>query len=193
MFIAWRIKSLLKKANSLYEQRTKNNVDNNEIQLEISVHKKLIALYAKQTNIKKYPYAQTMIQEGYRVCSSLNDTDSQYQLSKILFEHALFWEKLQSSCYHANIHKKYLDELYHEAFSFMEAAEEQNHPLAIRQHGLALIHGWGVEVNKKEGFKYIVDSIEQENAWENATKIFADLGLNKPEFFNYLSSAQSKK
>ncbi|NQY42376.1 MAG: sel1 repeat family protein [Legionellales bacterium] len=193
MFLKWKMKSLRKKADAMYAKRKQDNVSDQEIQKEIKVHKKLVKIYQKIQYSKKYPYAGLLLQESYRVASSINDADSQYALSKILFDRGKFWQELQSTCYEANIHNKYIEDTFKEAFSFMQAAEEQGHAMATRLHGLAFIHGWGVEPNKEKGFKFIVDSIDQEGAWNKATQIFEELGLNKPEFFNSIMAIKNSQ
>ena len=56
-----------------------------------------------------------------------------------------------------------------------------------------LINGWGLDKNENEGFQLVVNSIDQEKSWDNATKILEEAGLNKPEFFNSIMSAKAKR
>ncbi len=57
---------------------------------------------------------------------------------------------------------------------------------------MTYIHGWGVIKNMNTGSQLVLDSIEQEKAWDRATKIFDELKLNSPEFFAALRSYQTK-
>ncbi len=193
MFSKWKMRSLRKKANAMHAKRKQDNVSDQAIQKEIKIHKQLVKVYKKLQYSKKHPYVGLLLQESYRVASSINDAESQYNLSKIMFDKANFLKDLQSTCYEADIHKKYIEDTFKEAFSFMSAAEEQRYAMAIRLHGLALIHGWGIETNQEEGFKYIVNSIDQEGSWNKATHIFEELGLNKPEFFNSIMAIKNSK
>ena len=193
MLTGWKIKSLTKKAYNHYLKRQKDNRSDVEIQKEIKIHKQLIAIYRKKRFSKNYPHASHYIQESLRVAASLNDAESQYQLSKLMFEKGNFWKSLQDSCYKSSIQEKYMEQAFQEAHSFMAAAEDQGHPLAIRQHGLALIHGWGIDVDEEAGFQKIVNSIEKEGTWDKATQIFTELGLNRPEFFASLTALKGGK
>ncbi len=193
MFNAWKIKSLNKKANIMYAKRHKDSVSDLEIQKEIKLHMQLVEIYKKCMYNKKFPNAAFLMQESYRVAASINDPESQYQLAKLLYDRANFWKDLDTACFKADIHTKYMNDLYQEAQSFMLAAEEHGHALAMRLHGLSVIHGWGVEPNEEDGFKRIVSSIEKEGTWDKASQIFEELDLNKPEFFTSLMNAKNNK
>jgi hypothetical protein len=82
---------------------------------------------------------------------------------------------------------------FREALGFVIAAQNHGHILAKRLHGLAYINGWGLEVDRDKGFQFVVDSIEDENAWDRATKIFEEIGLNRPEFFSTMMQMRKGK
>lgn len=188
----WRVNSIKKKIEPLYKKRLESSATDIEIKKEIALHKKLIDIYKKKRFSKRFPHAAIYIREGYRVAANLNDAESQYELSKILFEKGRFWDDMKKSIYAAKIHDTYAKECYREAFAFLQAAEDQGHALAKRLHGQAYINGWGIQSDEDRGFKLIVASIEQEKAWDKATQIFEELGLNKPEFFSSIMDIKNK-
>lgn len=192
MFSNWKYNSLKKKADNFFIKRQDDRASDADVAKEIKIHYQLIKLYKKRIGSKKHPYSCETLQESYRVCASLEHAESQYQLSKLLFDKANFWKGLQSGCYASKITEKYMIDTFQEAHSYLNAAKSQDHPLAVRMYGLALIHGWGIDVNDEEGFQYIVKSIEIEKSWDKATQIFEELGLNKPEFFNSIVALKNK-
>ncbi len=43
------------------------------------------------------------------------------------------------------------------------------------------------------GAKHLVDSIEEEGAWDKASTIFSELGLNNPAFFTKFMSLKGNR
>jgi hypothetical protein len=187
-----KINRLNKKAEMLYKYRQNNKVNDAAINKEIAIYKNLAKLYDKSTYNKKYPFARDNAIECFRAAAGLNDMECQYIIGKRLLEFAKYKVSLDESVFTSKSHAKYARLLFDEAFAFLEAAELAGHILAKRLKGLSFINGWGVDADKEKGFQLVVDSIELENNWDNATKIFQELGLNKPEFFTALMSHKNK-
>jgi TPR repeat protein len=177
------LRKKVEKCHLLREQQSTNaNVQN-----EINAHYQLAEFYKKHRFDKDLPYADAYRVECYRVAASLGEAKAQYLCGEALLEQAKFWEKLSHHpIYAADVHKKYADKLYEEAFVYLRSAQHSEYPFATRLLGLATIYGWGIPKNLDQGFKLILESIDQEKAWDRATKIFDDLKLNSPEFFQAL-------
>lgn len=188
-----RWKSLQKKLTRFVETRRNNPVSDVEIKKEVALHHEIAKFCRAHLFDKKFPYAEIYLLESYRAAAALGDVNALYVLGELLFKKARFWDTLSQGVYGCKAHQKYARDLYEEAFTYLLEAEKQNHPLAKRLHGLATIHGWGIAAEKNKGFEMIVESIELENAWDRATKIFDELGLNKPEFFSAIMSLKQKK
>ena len=45
---------------------------------------------------------------------------------------------------------------------------------------------------KNQGFNLVIESIEQEKSWDRIQKVFASIGMNKPEFFSELFNHRFK-
>lgn len=191
MFQKMKLNSLQKKAKKLHDIRESGaNVD---VKNEIAVQNELGKFYDAHPYDKNYPDAELYALECYRLAANLGDTQAQYICGQRLFDKARFWENWSLGMYGAAIHKTYAARYYEEAFTYLQEAENGGHALAKRLRGLAYINGWGLEKNVDTGFKLIVASIEQEGAWDRATKIFEELGLNKPEFFSMLLTHRPDK
>lgn len=188
-----KINRLTKKATTLYKHRQNNKVNDSAINKEIAIYLALAKLYDKLSFNKKFPNARDYAIECYRAAAGLNNVEALYIIGKRLLEQAKFKVNLDHTLYTSKSHEKYANLLFDEAYAFLEAAEDAGHTLAKRLRGLAFINGWGVSADKEKGFQLVVDSIEMENKWDQATKIFEELGLNKPEFFTALMNHKSKK
>jgi TPR repeat protein len=191
IFKRMKLNSLLKKARKLYQLREQGT--NTDIKHEIEAVRAIGDFYAANRYHKKFPNAPILAIEYYRAAASLGDAKSQYLCGQLLLDQAKFWEQLAQDIYGDELHKKYQDEQYAAAFKYLTAAESNGYALASRLHGLAYIHGWGVETNTSTGFKYVLDSIEMDKAWDKATKILEELKLNSPEFFAALMAYKSGK
>lgn len=192
-FMRLKLKSMTKKATSLHRYRQDNAVSDILINKELTLFREIATLYDKYQFNKRFPNAREYALEAYRAAASLNDTNAQYIVGKRLLEQGKFWDSLQQTVYMCSVHQKYAAEAYKEAFVYLDSAEAAGHALAKRLKGLAYINGWGVEKNKDQGFSLVVDSIDQENSWDRATKIFDEIGLNKPEFFASIMSIRQAK
>lgn len=192
IFQKMKFNALKKKAFAYYQARQAEEGTDEDIKKEIAVYLELAKFYKKHLFDKNMSKAETFLIESYRAAASLGDVHARYILSEILFEKAKFWESLKESMYSNKVHGKYAKDAYEEAFVYLKAAEEAGHALAKRLHGLAYVNGWGVEKDQERGFQLVVDSIDQEDAWDRATKIFEKIGLNKPEFFTSIMSLKNK-
>ncbi len=184
---------MTKKATAMHHHRENNAVSDIAIKKEIVLLYEIAKVYEKHQFHKKFPRAREYALEAYRAAASLNDSNAKYLVGKQLLEDGKFWDSLQNTLFMCNAHQKYAAAAYEEAFAYLEAAEASGHPLAKRLKGLAFVNGWGVIKDNDKGFALIVDSIDQENAWDRATKIFEEIGLNKPEFFSSIMSIRQAK
>lgn len=186
-----QLRSLQKKAKQLYEKRIAGNTTP-DIAAEIATQLKLAKFYDKHRFDKELSNTEILAFECYRAAALLGDLEAQYICGKRLLDKGRFWEQFSQGMYGTHVHKKYAEEAYKEGLSYIEAAEEQGYPLAKRLHGLAYLKGWGVEQTPTLGYKLIIDSIEEEKAWERAKEIIQELGLDVTEFFSHLAAYQKK-
>lgn len=160
---------------------------------EIAIYHQLGGIYNSLRGHKKYPYAAEMVTACQRGAADLEDPVAQYQLGKQFLEEAKFRDELQKSeLFASQGNERQMKQLYDEALLYLHNAEKLGHVEAKRMHGLCYVNGWGVAANKDKGFELIVQSIEQENSWDKIPQIFAELGLNKPEFFSEIMKHRSK-
>ncbi len=184
---------LQKKVFALAKQRQTGDMNEAATQKEAALHLQIAKFYDKQRYNKTFPNAEILALESFRAAAGLHNPDARYAVGQRLLERGKFWDAMQKSIYACNAHKKYAGDAYQEAFVYLQAAEEQGHALAKRLHGLAYINAWGVEKDQDKGFQMVVDSIEQEGAWDRATQIFQEIGLNKPEFFSAMMSMRKQR
>jgi TPR repeat protein len=181
-------KRLKKKLEKLYAARVEQGKGNSKE--EIAAYFALADIYKK--NKPQDPKGIYQL-ECYRAAAHLGDANAQYICAKSLLEQGRFWEDWTKTLFGQKVHRTYADNLFAEALSYLLESEQQGHPLAKRLHGLSYIRGWGLHKNPDEGFRLVVESIEEEGAWDRATKIFEELGLNTPEFFSKLRSHQTTR
>lgn len=187
------IKSKLKKIKYFQQSRQHTQPSAEAIAKEVSLYYSLIAIYKTCSNKKKYPFPTLMIRECLRAAASLENAGAQYDLGKQLMEEGQWRQSLQQEEIFANSsNERQAQQLFEEALAYLTAAERLGHVQARRLHGLCYINGWGVEVDKKKGFDLVVESIEQEGSWDKVPQIFAEIGLNKPEFFSALVKHRGK-
>lgn len=184
---------MIKKATAMHRNRQSNAVSDISIKKELVLLYEIAKLYDKYQFHKKFPHAREYALEAYRAAAALNDSNGQYVVGQRLLEEGKFWDSVQQTLYACNAHKKYATDAYTEAFVYLNSAEAAGHPLAKRLKGLAYVNGWGVEKDSNKGFALVVDSIDLENSWDRATKIFEEIGLNKPEFFSSIMSIRQAK
>ncbi len=191
-FKKFRIKRLLKKIKSLQQQRVHSQPTAEAIKKEMTCYHRLARLYFLLQGKKKYPFAREMAYECYRASAVIEDAESQFLVAKALLDEGIFYENLRKEGVFSNpSNERKMKECYAEAHAYMKAAVQLNHIKAKRLYGLCYIRGWGVPADQDKGFEYIVSSIEQENSWEKVPHIFAEMGLNKPEFFSALMRHRS--
>jgi TPR repeat protein len=183
--IRWKIKRIVKKIKSMQANRINNQPNDELLKREIAYYIELAAIYNKLKTNKKFPLAQQMSMECYRAAAALDDAEANYQIGKMTLDEARFRDNLeQDGVFKSETNLKKCSQLYEEAHAYLLVAMDLGHVAAKRLRGLGLINGWGLEADKKRGFELIVDSIEQEGAWDRVPQIFASMGLNKPEFFS---------
>lgn len=186
-----QIKSLTKKISQLRQVRAQLQPKQPELENEIKLYYKLAKVYESCLYDKVFPNADLLMLECYRSASLLGDIQASYLFGKALLEKGKFWQRLSKSIFACKAHEKYAADAFEEAFTYLNEAVKHKHVLAKRLCGLAEINGWGLQANLEKGFEIIIESIEQEGAWDRATQIFEELGLNRPEFFAYLSRRKS--
>jgi len=193
VFKSLKIRSLTKRLKAMQNFRLLNQPNDETLAKEIGYYHELAAIYKSLIGKKKYPFADVMVSACLRAAATLEDTKSQYDLGKKLLDEAKFRDKLQQEVLFASDNnEKQMKHLYEEALAYLQAAEKMGHVEAKRLHGLCYINGWGVEADKDKGFNLVVASIEQEQSWERVPQIFAEIGLNKPEFFSALTKKRDK-
>lgn len=187
-FQRYKLKGLQKKVQKLFGLRDQRG-SNADVSNEIAAQYALAKFYEQHQYDKNLPHASTFALECYRVAAVLGDVKAQFTCGERLLDQAKFWDNWSHNpLYGRSIHKKYASNLYEEAFAYLREAESHDNPFAKRLLGLCHIHGWGVPKNMDEGFRLVLDSIEQEKAWDRATQIFDQLKLNSPQFFAALRS-----
>lgn len=189
----FKINRLVKKLKSMQQSRVHNQPSEDMIKKELAAYYKLAGIYKSLHGKKKYPFAREMEIACYRAAAAIEDAEAQYIVGKQLLEEAKFRNALQAGGLFANSsNEKQMQQLYEEAHAYLLAAERLQHIAAKRLRGLCYINGWGVPSDKKTGFELVVASIEQENSWDKVPQIFAEMGLNKPEFFSELTQMRKE-
>lgn len=159
---------------------------------EIKMLIDIAEFFARQVGNKNFPQAALQKFEYYRAAAGLQDAKAQYLCALMCFDVGRFYETWYQSAYTRPIQERYMKEAYEQAFAFLNAAEENRYVEAKRYKGLAYIYGWGVTKDTNKGFNLILESIEMQNAWAQATKIIDSLHLNSPEFFQALTQYKAK-
>lgn len=181
----WKINGIIKKLKAMQNNRVSNQPTDEVLKREILYYFELASLYKKLIGNRKFPYAEIMLVECYRAAASLDDSAAHFQLGQMFLEEAKYRANLQiDGVFNSQANLKRCHQLYEEAHAHLLAAENLGHIAAKRLRGLSMINGWGVVVDKSTGFELIVASIEQEGSWDRVPQIFAEMGLNKPEFFS---------
>src|SRR5258708_15824671 len=182
-FKQFKIKKLTKKLKAMQAYRIHNQPKDEVLAKEIAMYKELAEIYQSLIAHKNYPYALQMVRACRQAAADLGDTSAQYDLGKTCLEEAKFREKLQTEdLFASRSNERQMKQLYEEALAYLQAAEKLGHIKAKRLDGLCYINGWGVPADRDKGFELVVQSIAQENSWEQVPQIFAEIGLNKPEF-----------
>jgi hypothetical protein len=184
MFTRWKIKRIVKKLKALQANRVNNQPSDEVLKKEIAYYFELAAIYKRIKCHKKFPFAQIMHDESLRAAADLEDAQANYQIGLSALEEAKFRDNLEKEAvFKSALNAKKSSQLYEEAHAYLSVAMGLGHVLAKRLKGLSYINGWGLDTDQKAGFELVMESIEQEGAWDRVPQIFASIGLNKPEFF----------
>lgn len=184
----FKIKRLTKKINALQSVRAHAPAKPDDIKKELRYYRELMLIYKKLFKNKRVPFAKLAYLECLRQASELEDALSSFELGQLLLEEAKFRTSIQSDgALASTINEKKASQLYEEAHAYLSNAEQLGSSKAKRLKGLCFINGWGVDPDQSKGFELIVASINDENAWDKVPQIFAEIGLNKPEFFQALN------
>jgi hypothetical protein len=187
-----QIKRLLKKIKSLQQQRLHSQPSAEVLLKEVGLYHRLAEIYKSFHGKRKYPYARDMVFECYRAAGLLDDAQAQFLVAREMLDQALFIKAYRNEDIFANPrNERLLKQCYEEAHAYLTAAIQLNHIKAKRLCGLCYIKGYGVVADQQKGFEFVVSSIEQENSWDKAPQIFAEMGLNKPEYFSALMKHRS--
>lgn len=190
-FKQWKLNRRIKKIKAMQANRIHNQPDDLTLKKEIAMYFDLADRYKKLRSHKKFPFADLMLVECYRNAASLDDAEAHYRLGQRFIEEGKFRANLNADgVFNSQENLNSCKEVFNEAHVHLLAAERLNHALAKRLRGLSIINGWGVEADKDTGFELVVASIEQEGSWEKVPQIFAEIGLNKPEFFSAIMQRQ---
>jgi TPR repeat protein len=191
-FKKMKIKRLLKKIKSLQQQRLHSQPSGDMLLKEIAYYHRLAEIYQSLHGKKKYPYARDMKFECYRAAAMLDDAEAQFLVAKEVLDQALFIHAYRNEGVLENPrNERSMNQCFEEAHAYLTAAIQLNHIKAKRLCGLCHIKGYGVVADQQKGFEFVVSSIEQENSWDKAPQIFAEMGLNKPEYFSALMKHRS--
>lgn len=183
-FKQWKINRLIKKIKAMQANRIHNQPDDVTLKKEINLYYELAERYNKLKTNKKFPYAQLMVIECYRNAAALDNAEAHYRIAHLFIEEGKYRIYLHDQgVFYSQENVNTAKSLFDEAQHHLIAAEKLNHILAKRLRGVSIINGWGVEANKDQGLELVVASIEQEGSWDKVPQIFAEIGLNKPEFF----------
>lgn len=193
-FKKFKIKRLLKKIKSMQLQRVHNQPSVDAIKKEVAMYHRLAKIYNTLHGKKKFPFARQMVRACYRASSALDDAEAQFLIAKSLLDEAMFCDNLQAEdVLGSQQNERQMKQCYEEAHAYLNAATQLNHIKAKRLLGLCYIKGLGVQPEQDKGFEYVVSSIEQEQSWDKVPQIFAEMGLNKPEYFSALMSKRAHR
>ncbi len=181
----WKINKLIKKIKSMKLNRVHNQPKDSLIKKELSLYFELIKLLKPLKGHKKHQHLQILLLECYRGAAALEDAKAHYELGRYLLDEAKYRHHLNAEgVFNSKENLNQCQQEFNEALLNLKAADEGGHVAAKRLRGLCFINGWGVDVDKEAGFDLIVASIELEGSWDKVPQIFAEIGLNKPEFFS---------
>ena len=184
-----KLNKLLKKVALLSEIRSTNNVADAVLKREIEMYKKIAVIYLSLVGSRDFKFAKESAYECYRLTAKLGDVESMRVLGEYRLDEGKFWSGYDGTYLNdPEIHPKYAKRCFEEAVSLLKTASNLEDAPSRRLFGLMHVNGWGMEVDIDEGLKLIVNSLDLENSWNDSSRIFAELGLNKPEFFAKLMS-----
>ncbi len=186
-----RFNKLRKKAADYHALQEAGNPAPRDEVVAAWVH--LAQVYDEMSYDKDHPYAKERALEAYRQAALLGCADSLCICGERFLEKGKFWDKLQQEPLGNPVQQKYAANAYQEALHFLQEAQKLKHAGALRLQGLAYVNGWGVEVDTDKGYQMVIESIDWENAWDRATEIFTQVGLNNPEFFAALGNLRKGK
>lgn len=183
-----KLNRLRKKVGILSSNRLTNPVSDSLVKKEINLYKKLAVVYDSLTKSKKFPFAREMAIESYRLASELGDSEASRIVGQRLLEKGQFWDGMTDTLYFDQVHDSYKKTCFDAAVLFLKTASDKGDAIGKRLLGVAYVNGFGVEIDMDQGLKLIMESLDLENAWPRSAQIFAELGLNKPDFFTKLMS-----
>lgn len=189
----FKIRSLMKKIKAMQHHRLNNQVSDDAIAQEKNLYRSLLAIFKSLRGLKKFPHAEIMVRECLRAAAAIDDAEAQYELGLILLEEGKFRsQQEQEKVFASPANAKLMQLAFDEAHAYFQAAQSLGNIMAKRMQGLAYINGWGVDANRVKGFEMVIASINEENSWDKVPEIFAQLGLNKPEFFSALAKHRAR-
>lgn len=188
IFARMKLASLKKTLKKQYELRDAGNAG--KLDELLKAYLALAAFFEKHSHDAQLPFADLLALENYRAAGKLGSTAAQFRLAELLLERAKFYASCEGTPWNDPGQLVYARAHFDEVYTLLTAAAQAGHALAMRLHGMIHVNGWGMPVNTDQGFKMVIESINMENAWDRATKIFESLGLNSPEFFATLRAQQ---
>lgn len=187
-----KLKSLTAKAKLFQKNRLLNQPKDEMVEKEIKIYKRLSTIYHTLVGHEDYPFAQDMVKETIRAATSLNDPKASLQLAELLLEEAKFRERIEKEgLFASSVNKRLAYQLYEEAHAYLKAAQEVGDFQAKRLQGICYIRGWGVSVDRKQGFDLILANIDEENSWDRVPEIFGAIAKDDPELFSALIKYRS--
>lgn len=155
-------------------------------QQEINIYLQLAHLYGKCIGLKAYPYAHEMQKLAYRKAARLGNDDAKLWLCREMLKHAAEKEAwLSEGIFENDLHQKDYHAMYAQAQKMLSRLSE-THLEARILLGVARLHGSGEPVNLSEAYAYLVDLVDQEDAWHDLTQLFSNVHIQRPNFFDEL-------
>lgn len=186
-----KLNALREKIKGFYDQKL--NGEEVDVPTEVAAHLELAKFYDEHRFDEDIPHAENLADECFRAAANLGDVRSLYNFGRRTFDKARFWDDLSNSMYACEAQKKYADSYYREAFGYLQEADEKGSYMAKRLMGIAHYRGWGFDQNEEKGLDLIIESIDQQGAWDKAKDIVVTIGLDPQDFFSKLAARNAGK
>jgi TPR repeat protein len=194
MFLnTWLIRRYHRQLKAIQSQRLLQPTTTQNIKKEIVLLNKLVKCYQKLIGSAKHPYALLFKLESLRKAAELDDPRSAFLLAEYYLNEGCTRQSIEEAGeLGSSINIKKMKDSFEEAHAYLSKAVALNSIEAKRLRGLAYIRGFGVQADENQGFEWIIESINDEKAWDKVTDIFTKLELNTPEFFAKLNRHRAK-
>lgn len=158
----------------------------NQHQKEIEIYHQLAKFYGGCIGLKAYPYAQEMQKLAYRKAARLGDDQAKLWLCKEVLRHAAAKESwLSAGIFSNDLHQKDYHAMYAQAQKMLSRLAD-DHLEARLLLGVCRLNGCGEPANLPEAYQYLINIIDEENAWNHLDKLFSNIKIQRPYFFDEL-------